>query len=869
MRLTPSMQQYTKLKKAYPDAILLFQMGDFYETFFDDAKILANTLGIALTSREKGQNIPMAGFPMKALDTYLPKLVKQGYKVAIANQVEDPKNAKGLVERKVVEVVTAATLITEHQDAESPANQYIGAIYLDGNLAHLAYTDILSSDVFITPVHISELRSKVEQIGLKELIIIDKQTNKLVPLLEGSNIIKTPVPPISVQEATQLVTEHFMSPNYLALGLDNQVQTIPIAMLLIYIQFLKGTIPENLKNIVPVTYKNRMYLDAITLRNLDVLPDYTSNPHTQSLFKIFNHTATNMGARKLYKELKSPLTDITLIKKTQHQINYLRTDSNLSSLFEILRRIPDLERLTALIGLRRITPRQALSVKHALQNFNQIDKDVLKNLNIPPDLQKHAKEIIELVQFYIQEDLEPSIINPENFPEIKKYAQLAFNAESLMNEIVETERKKLGLDKIKLGFNKVFGYFIEVPKSLTKQIPEYFIRKQTLVNAERYILPKMKELEQEILVAQERLQALENQIFQEFKNRLLKHIKQLIQIHEAIGHIDFILNGALAMDRLNLVLPQFNKKPSQAPVIIESGRHPIVEHYVESFVPNSLELVPPKRFVIITGPNMGGKSTFIRQVALIQILAQIGYPVPAEHAQLNIHDRIFARVGASDNLSQGMSTFMVEMSEVSNILKNATEKSLIILDEVGRGTSTWEGLALAYAISEYLIEELQATTLFATHYHELTTLEHKYPNVCMNLKVDVIEQSDNVYFPHTISKGTAQKSYGIHIAKMVNLPEKILKNASDILMNLEQQRIHIVPTDANKQNVRQPQNTGQGMPSVDKHTTTTPAQLQLLNPAMDKAVQEILKTLKNIDINNLTPLQALNLLQKLQNSIVH
>ena len=858
MQLTPSMQQYIQIKKAYQDCILLFQMGDFFETFFEDAKTVSKVLNIVLTSREKDNPIPMAGFPMKALDQYLPKLINAGFKVAIAKQIEDSSSAKGLVKRKVTEIVTKATLTTNGQLGKQSA-QYIASFYRDNkaqNLIFMALTDIFSGtiNIYTLPANSQMLIDFIRSQGITEGTILSKDRD-LIKLIHNEIPI-WPAAPHTSEHYKNIILKQFNSNNLMSLGIENETLTKAVGLLLDYLKYLKGNIPKQIGEIKFNTDETRMYLDSITIRNLDLLPNSKNQP---TLLEIIDQTLTPMGYRLLYESIRRPLIDIHAINLRLNSIDTLIQNQNLQEKFSNqLKNISDIERLTGLIGLGKISPKQTLMLKNSLtashEIFNSLPKEfnsVLKEFNTNKEqLIKISEQIISLISFYLRDDAsnDPSagpIINEENFNDIKELRNLANNAKHIIEDMLNDIKNKYNLEKLRLGMNKIYGYYLEIPKTQSNKLPAEFIRKQTLVNTERFITPELKELEDKIETAQLQLFTLEQQYFNELIIKLQKsHLKNLQLIYTVIAFIDFVTSGSLWAKKVTAIKPVLTTNYKHT--IVKQGRHPVVESHVDQFIPNSIELNDDTRFVVLTGPNMGGKSTFIRQIALIQILAQIGYFVPAEKAILSIKDRIFARVGASDNIAEQMSTFMVEMSEISNIIKNATEDSLIILDEVGRGTSAWEGISLAYAISEYLITTIKAHTLFATHYFELTELEKIYPTV-KNFKVDVFEDNQNVIFLHTVSQGTAQKSYGIHIAKMVNLPEKILKRAEEVLANLNQRNLPTIN--------KSPQKTE--LPPPVK-------QPSLIQVEPSQNVNKIIKKLEKIDINNLTPLKALEILNELK-----
>ena len=857
MHITPSMQQYLELKKQYKDCILLFQMGDFYETFFDDAKIVSKELNIILTSREKKNPIPMAGFPIKALDSYLPKLIKSGYKVAIAEQIEDPKTSKGLVKRKVVEVVTKSTLLDDDINNITIPKQ-TASIIINNKIITIATSNISSNLITIAKINHKNLKDYLLTQNVTEII---SNRIKNISSVSIDNIPITTIKTEPISRMIQYLLEHFNKPNLMAVGLEENEDDIQAVYLLLkYFEILKNKPAQNISKLQYQTYENSIYLDSITLKNLEILESTNNNP---TLFKILNHTKTPMGARFLYKNLQTPLKDKKEIQQRLKLIeNLVKQKRTLDDVRTLLGNITDIEKISSLITFNKIKPQQTVKLKESLENVKKIFALINKNpklkiINQLVSSPKNIKTIINNIEFYISPNYsynltEGFIINEYSFPKIKKLRAIVYDTQNILQTYKEEIAQKFNLDRLKFGFNKVYGYFFEVPKTQRSKIPKHFPLKQTLVNSVRFTTPKLQKFEQQIQTAEEELLLLETKLYQELLNKLKKFLKDLYEISYSIAYLDFISNGAFIAIKYNYTKPKIsNKKITK----IIKGRHPVIEQITEDFIPNSIKLDEEKTFVILTGPNMGGKSTFIRQVALIQLIAQIGYYIPAERGVLSIKDRIFARVGASDMLSKNMSTFMVEMSEIANIITNATEDSLIIIDELGRGTSTLEGISIAQAISEYLITNIKAHTLLTTHYYELTQLEEWHPNV-QNLKVEVYEKGNTVVFLHTIQKGIAEKSYGIHIAKMVNLPSSITERATNILKTINQNILPIKKLNYLEYNKNKPR------------LIITQQQSLPIRVGESSICTRLIKRLKKMDIERTTPLKALEFLNELQKLII-
>ncbi len=844
-KITPLMRQYLKLKAKYKDAVLLFQMGDFYECFYEDAHIVSKELNIVLTSREKGEDAPpMAGFPVKALDSYLPKLVSKGYRVAIANQVEDPRLAKGLVRREVVEVVTSGTL-TMPEKLEESDSKLIVSFYKDKDWLSFAYVDILQGEV-----KFAVLPSEAESIALESIknlrpaeIVVDLNAK------ESINLQGYPVQFVELKEPARVISEFAGTSDLAQFDLDTKAAIYAVALLLSYIKDTKYTTPAHINKIVRWDPREYMFLDQTTIENLELFSSIKGE-RKHSLIGVIDNTKTGPGSRLLRFWLAHPLLDEKKIKERLNDVeSFVQDPDLLEKIRDILGGLYDIERLTGVLGFKKASPKHLVMLKHSVEKGLKIVKMLQEVLPFKGDIEG-LRSFIEKIDAAL---IDPpgtfeagGVIKSSYSPEVKKLRTLTQDTQSVLESLLEELKSSTGITNLKVGYNKVFGYYIEVPKGQLSKVPSTFIRKQTLVNAERFITPELKELEQKIISAKEELYMLELRLYSELVEHLLEFVPELKMVSEYLAYVDVISTFAYNAIKFRYVRPEFLEKDHKVELELEGSRHPVVEQFVDEFVSNSLTVSKDQKFVLLTGPNMGGKSTFIRQVALISLLAQIGSFVPADKARVKVRDRIFARVGASDDISTGRSTFMVEMSEVARILKSATERSLVILDEVGRGTNTAEGLAIAYGVSLYLRKYINPLVIFATHFHELTLLEEVEPGF-INYKVDVLEQGEDVFFLHTISRGSADKSYALYVAKLVNLPDEIIKIAQDKLAELSKQKLVLQSPSAPTLKIEEPKVT----------------QMRLFDP-LDSKVLRVLKKVKKLDINKITPLQALEILDNIK-----
>lgn len=858
------MKQYYKIKQKYPDTILLFRMGDFYETFEDDAIITSKVLGITLTKRAHGASgdVPLAGFPYHALDSYLPKLIRAGYRVAICEQLEDPKFAKGIVKRDVIEVVTPGVAFSEKL-LDHKSNNYLLAIYLKDDIAGVSFADVTTGEFFTTETPLKKLKEIIESIAPSEVLVSKRELPKLQSIFSEISfkftISKIDDWVFSFEYCYEILTMHFKTASLKGFGVDNnQVEAIIAGgVLLHYLQETQKANLSHLKKLAVYNPNDYMILDPATKRNLEILASMSDGSRAGSLISILDKTKTSMGGRLLKKWVSFPLLKLEQIYNRLEAVEEFFTNENLRhQINEELKQIGDLERIISKICTGRANPRDIINLKLSLKRIPVI-KDILRNVK-SIILQKVRDSLIGLT--YIVDKIETmlvddpplniadgGVIKPGFNAELDELRNLSISGKDYLAQLQNRERERTQIPSLKVAYNKVFGYYIEISNAHKNKVPPDYIRKQTLVNAERYITPELKQYEEKILNAEERIYQLETEFFNELRITISDEAEKIQRNAQLIATLDCLLSFAEVAVENNYVKPEVNDDDA---IIIKNGRHPVVEKilpYGEKFTPNDTYLDnSTNQIMIITGPNMSGKSVYLRQVGLIVLLAQIGSFVPAESARIGIVDKIFTRVGASDNLAAGESTFLVEMHETANIVNNATTKSLILLDEVGRGTSTFDGLSIAWALTEYLHENINvaAKTLFATHYHELNELANIYPRI-INYKVDVKEVGDKVIFLHKVIPGYADHSYGIQVAEMAGLPVSITKRAKQILKNLESKELS--PMDHRKKK--------------SKEDDEAMFQLSLFEVRDD----QLRKELEELEIEKLTPLEALIKLNELKN----
>lgn len=809
---TPMMQQYARIKQEYPDAILFFRLGDFYEMFLEDAQIGSQILGITLTSRHKGKDgrIPMAGVPYHSADSYIAKLVREGYKVAVCEQVSNPAEP-GLVEREVVRVVTPGTLLDEKY-LEQDSNCYLMSLHLESETLGVAVADLGTGDYRATQVPETELVNEIERFHPRELILSpqDYQNPRVLKEIKGlgvANIYEFKGWPDSYSDAVLHLSSFYDVETLEGFGLEGKpAATIAATALLKYLQETQKGRVGHLRNLFYYHNGEFLVLDATTIRNLELFSPLRGNGQSASLWRVLNHTQTAMGGRRLRSWILRPLLDARKINLRLDAVEWLVQNRELClRLRQELSKVRDVERLLSRLSVGTGNARDLVGLVESLLAVREVAGflpsrgrvGLIKLLRGKLSSSKLV-EVIELIERAIDSDPpatvhEGGIIADGFSPELDELRQVARGGKEWLARLEEQERKRSGIENLKVGFNRVYGYYLEVPKTKVNLVPQDFIRKQTLANTERFITPKLKEYEERVLTAEEQARELEYRLFCQVVEDVLRFLEALQEVAEAVAQLDVLASFAYLAEKNHYARPKILAKSSTGTLRIKEGRHPVVEELrrKQQFVPNDTWLDKGKNQVhIVTGANMAGKSTYIRQVALIVLMAQMGSFVPAKEAQISLVDRIFARIGASDQLAGGLSTFMVEMVETAKILNHATDNSLIILDEVGRGTSTYDGISIAWSVAEHLALNTNTKTLFATHYHELTELENQLENVRnYSLAVAEDEVSGEVVFLYQVKPGGASKSYGIEVARKAGLPENILRRAREILSHLEKQRI--------------------------------------------------------------------------------
>lgn len=875
--LTPMMQQYMKTKEEYPDCILFYRLGDFYEMFFDDALKASKELEITLTGKNCGleERAPMCGVPYHAVDSYLNRLVSKGYKVAICEQMEDPATAKGLVKRDVVRIVTPGTNL-DTQALDETKNNYIMSVVYMADRYGLSVADITTGDYFVTEVSNSEkLFDEIFKFMPSELICNEAfymSGMDIDDLRECLGITVYSLDSWYFDDALckRSLKDHFHTGTLEGLGIaEYDCGVIAAGALLLYLkETQKSSSLSQMSKITPYTTGTYMILDSSTRRNLELCETLREKQKRGSLLWVLDKTKTAMGARTLRKYIEQPLIHKEPIIRRQEAIAELIENAiSREEIREYLSPVYDLERLVSKITYQSANPRDMIAFKNSLSMLPHI-KYILSEMKSPLlkelyDSLDPLKELCDLIEQAINDDppiamKEGGIIKEGYNEEVDKLRRAKSEGKEWLAKLEAEEREKTGIKNLRIKFNKVFGYYLEVTNSFKNMVPDYYMRKQTLANAERYIIPELKELEDTILGAEDKLFALEYQLYCEVRDKVGAEVVRIQDTAKAVAQIDALASLALVAEQNNYVRPTINEK---GVIDIKDGRHPVVEKMISNdlFIANDTYLDDKKkRISIITGPNMAGKSTYMRQTALIVLMAQIGSFVPASSANIGLVDRIFTRVGASDDLASGQSTFMVEMTEVANILRNATNKSLLILDEIGRGTSTFDGLSIAWAVIEHISNSklLGAKTLFATHYHELTELEGKISNV-NNYCIAVKEKGDDIIFLRKIVKGGADKSYGIQVARLAGVPESVTNRAKEIVEELIHAdittRIKDIAVHGNTPKIK-----------TKKYDEVDLAQMSLFDTVKD---DDVLEELKNLDVSNLTPIDALNTLYQLQNKL--
>ena len=876
--LTPMMKQYMETKAQYQDCILFYRLGDFYEMFFDDALTASRELEITLTGKNCGQEerAPMCGVPYHAVESYLNKLVSKGYKVAICEQVEDPKTAKGIVKRDVVRIVTPGTNL-DTQALDETRNNYIMCIVYIADRYGVSVSDITTGDYFVTEIPDStKLMDEIYRFSPSEIICneafymsgmdLDGMKDRL-----GITIYSLDSWYFDDDVCRQKLLEHFQVTSFAGLGLaDYDCGIISAGALLQYLLETQKNSLSNLTHITPYAAGKYMMLDSSTRRNLELCETLREKQKRGSLLWVLDKTKTAMGARTLRKYVEQPLIDKNEIEKRLDAVAELK-DSAISreEIREYLSPVYDLERLITRIAYGTANPRDLTAFRSSLEMLphiryilEEMQSELLKNIHDDMD---PLEDLCTLVKDAIREEppiamKEGNIIRDGYNEEVDKLRRAKSDGKEWLAKLENDEKEKTGIKNLRIKYNKVFGYYLEVTNSYKDMVPDYYTRKQTLANAERYITPELKELEDMILGAEDKLYALEYEIYSQVRDTIAGEIERIQKTAKAVAALDAFASLAVVAERNNYTRPKINEKGI---IDIKDGRHPVVERMIpnDMFIANDTYLDDKKhRISIITGPNMAGKSTYMRQTALIALMAQIGSFVPAKSANIGLSDRIFTRVGASDDLASGQSTFMVEMTEVANILRNATSKSLLILDEIGRGTSTFDGLSIAWAVVEYISDSrlLGAKTLFATHYHELTELEGKISNV-NNYCIAVKEKGDDIVFLRKIVKGGADKSYGIQVAKLAGVPDLVIERAKEIVEELSDEDVT-----AKVSEIAVRERSEKKRPKVKKYDEVDIAQMSLFDTVKD---DDVLEELKNLDVGNMTPIDALNTIYRLQNKL--
>ena len=868
MAETPLMKQYKEIKSKYEDCILFFRLGDFYEMFFDDAIKASKELGLTLTSRnkEKGENVPLAGIPYHTANPYISKLVSKGYKVAICEQVEDPKTVKGIVKREVIKIITPGTVI-DVETLDDKSNNYLAAIRIIENMIGIAYLDITTGEFKVVEVEVDNeyinLFNELNKIEPREILITnsfyENVKDKIDDFIQKMDGVITPIQVI--RDSEEMLLNYFNIISLESFGIKNKKAIIgAAAMALDYAISMQLDGELIIEKIEFINNKNFADINLITKKNLELLKNQREKTTYGSLLWVLDKCKSSMGTRLLKRYINNPLLDIHEIKKRQNDVEYFINNVLIrEEIKEKLENVYDLERLVAKIIFGNENGKDLIALKNTVKSSVEIIY-ILKENNFFNDINLESLlDIYKLIEKSILEDApfsvrEGGMIKTGYNSELDEIHKIMNNGKDYLLEIEAREKETTGIKNMKIKYNKVFGYFIEITKSNLEMVPENYIRKQTLSNAERFITPELKKYEDTIINSKARIEEMEYYLFKEISAKIKEEKSLLIKLAEKLAYIDVIISFSTIAVENDYVKPEINKNFD---LEIINGRHPVVEKLIgkSDFVSNNTLITENERFIVLTGPNMSGKSTYMKQIALISIMAQIGSYVPATQANLPIVDKYLTRIGASDDILSGQSTFMVEMSEVSNILNNATENSLIILDEVGRGTSTFDGVSIATAISEYIHEKIKAKTIFATHYHELTDLEKKYKNV-VNYRIEVNEKNGKVMFLRNIVKGGADKSYGIEVAKLAGLPKEILKQSKKILNRLEQKKELIEKTI----NVQQLSLFDQLLEIEDEDT-------EIVDETNDEIVKEIIYELENKDVNNMTPMDAMKFIFELKNKL--
>ncbi len=860
MKLTPMMRQYYELKEQYPDSILFFRLGDFYEMFGDDAKLASKVLEIALTSREAGPQgrVPMCGVPHHAAEGYIEKLVRSGYRVALCEQLEDPREAKGVVKRDVVRVITPGTFIEGQLDAEE--NQFLAALAWEGRTIGLASLD-MSTGEFMT-VSLGQgtggsLESELARLQPAEILVTadwdDLAAVRSIAEKLGALVTEVKERQDSLAAASQVLLSHFDVSSLSAFGLTSSAEILAAALALQYVQDTQRAVLSHIRAVQSCTLDQYLQIDAHSRDNLELVKTIRDGKKKGSLLGVLDNTVTGMGARQLRSFLERPLLDLEAIEARHDAVEALLEQTALRlDLKDLLGEVHDLERLLGRLVAGSGNARDLKALANSLEKipsikelFSQETSPLLTDLAAQLD---PLTEFTELVGRAIVDEpaitlRDGNLIRDGYNSELDALRQASKGGKSWIRDLEAKERERTGIKSLKVGFNRVFGYYIEVTNANRHLVPEDYQRKQTLANAERYITPELKEQEAMVLGADERIKELEYELFMEIRKKVHDHVDAVQTNARIIASLDVFQSLASAAIKHNFVRPRMSNDYALS---IKQGRHPVIEAVTGHFVPNDVFFDDNQQIILLTGPNMAGKSTYLRQVALLVIMAQMGSFIPAQEAEIGLVDRIFTRIGASDDLSTGQSTFMVECSETADLLLNATERSLIILDELGRGTSTYDGMAIAQAVIEHIHAKIKARTLFSTHFHELTALEYSLKRL-VSYRVEVEEKDGEIYFLHRVSRGSTDRSYGINVARMAGMPRSVIRRSLNLLEELETR--------------------GNGPKQLDLFKTLDYDTSGLENEPEPAAAGVLEKELMELDLNSITPLEALQILALWQKKI--
>lgn len=878
---TPLMRQYQEIKEKHPGTILLFRVGDFYETFSEDAILISKELGITLTKRNNGgDQTPLAGFPYHSLDTYLPKLVKRGFRVAVCEQTEDPETAKKagkkIVNREVTEITTPGVTLSDKL-LDHKRNNFIASIYLTGGTAGVAFSDISTGEFALSQIAKNDLDSLLQSLQPSEILIRKKLKNSLPSSLSSYNVTFMDDWIYEGDYGYKLLIDHFKTHSLKGFGVDDlEIAHTAAGSLLHYMMETQKSSLGHLKRIYGYENSDYMSLDGSTKRNLELTSTMLDGGTDGTLVSILDDTVTAMGGRLLRKWIMRPLKKLKPIQKRLEAVVWLKDHHDRrSELRDEMEQIGDLERLISRVSVGRTNARDLKQLELSLAQIPRVkiglsSSEILLIESINSRL-KLLIEVQERVRKALVDDPPASIreggMIADGFNEdLDELREISRNGKTYIAKIKDKLAKDSGISSLKIGYNKVFGYYIEVTNTHKDKVPEYFIRKQTLVNSERYITPELKEVEEKVLSAEDKSKTLEGELFEELRLYVAEFADEVQQIAQAVAELDCIQSFAEVAFRNSYVRPDM----TEGDVIdIKKGRHPVVEKSLpagEPFIPNDIYLDNSEyQILMITGPNMAGKSIILRQTGLLVLMAQLGSFVPAEKASIGLVDKIFTRVGASDNLAAGESTFLVEMNEAANILNNATPKSLILLDEVGRGTSTFDGLSIAWSLSEYLHNkaDVAAKTLFATHYHELNELESRYERI-KNFNVQVKEHDGKVIFLRKMVRGGADHSYGIQVANMAGLPVEVIDRAKEILKNLESHTLDVSHDEKGAVGLSAKKKEAARLTAQQVEKQNPLPQMALFNSQMDPAVETLLNKLEACNPDRMTPLEALLLLSELK-----